>query len=78
MVKKIAVTPRAAQSTAKTNVVTRVSAEAVSRRAYSLFQARGSEHGRDVEDWLLAETELLNGINTKIVSPFAKPQRRVG
>jgi Protein of unknown function (DUF2934) len=78
MVKKIPVTPRAAPSTAKTNVVTRVSAEAVSRRAYSLFQARGSEHGHDVDDWLLAETELLNGINTEIVSPFAKSQRPVG
>jgi DUF2934 family protein len=58
MVKKMPVTPRAAQSTAKTDVVTRVSAEAVSRRAYSLFLARGREHGHDVEDWLLAETEL--------------------
>jgi len=59
MVKKMPVTaPRAAQSTAKTDVVTRVSAEAVRRRAYSLFLARGREHGHDVEDWLLAETEL--------------------
>jgi hypothetical protein len=57
--KKMPVTPRAAQSTAKTDVVTRVSAEAISRRAYSLFEARGSEHGHDVEDWLVAETELL-------------------
>ena len=73
MVKKMSVTPRAAQSTAKTDVVTRVSAEAVSRRAYSLFLARGREHGHDVEDWLLAETELLNGNNTEIASPFAKP-----
>jgi len=46
MVKKMTVTPRAAQSTAKTDVVTRVSAEAISRRAYSLFEARGSEHGQ--------------------------------
>jgi hypothetical protein len=78
MVKKMPVTPRAAQSTAKTDVVTRVSAEAVSRRAYSLFQERGGEHGHDVEDWLLAETELLNTNSTEIASPFAKPQRRVG
>jgi hypothetical protein len=78
MVKKMPVTPRATQITAKTDVVTRVSAEAVSRRAYSLFEARGREHGHDVEDWLVAETELLTGINTEIASPFAKPQRRVG
>ena len=60
MAKKTPATPRAAQSTAKTDVVTRVSAEAVSRRAYSLFLARGGEHGHDVEDWLLAETELTS------------------
>jgi Protein of unknown function (DUF2934) len=76
MVKKTPVTPRGPQRPAKTDVVTRVSAEAVSRRAYSLFEARGSEHGHDVEDWLVAETELLNG-NNEIASPFAKPQRRV-
>ena len=78
MVKKMPVTSRAAQSTAKTDVMTRVSAEAVSRRAYSLFQARGGAHGHDIEDWLRAETELLNTNSTEIASPFAKPQRRVG
>jgi hypothetical protein len=66
MVKKGPVAPRAAQSTVKTDVVPRVSAEAVSRRAYSLFQARGNEHGNDVEDWLVAEAELLKGNNTDI------------
>ena len=63
MVKTIPATPRAAQRTTKTDRATRVSAEAVSHRAYHLFQARGSEHGHDVEDWLMAETELLNGNN---------------
>jgi Protein of unknown function (DUF2934) len=76
MVKKMPVTPRATHSTAKADVVTLVSAEAVRRRAYSLFEARGSEHGHDVEDWLVAETELLNR-NNGIASPFARPQRRV-
>ena len=73
MVKKMSVTPRAAQSTAKTDVVTRVSAEAISRRAYSLFEARGSEHGHDVEDWLVAERELLSG-NNEVAWPFAPIQ----
>ena len=27
----------------------------IARRAYDLYLARGCEHGRDVEDWLLAE-----------------------
>ena len=62
-VNKMPVTPRAAQSTAKRDVVRRVSAEAISRRAYSLFEARGSKHGHDVEDWLVAERELLDGNN---------------
>ena len=63
--KKMPVRPRAAQSTAKTDVVTRVSAEAIRRRAYSLFEARGSEHGHDVEDWLVAETELLTAATNR-------------
>jgi Protein of unknown function (DUF2934) len=50
--------PRAGQSNAKTAIVTRVTAEAISQRAYHLFQAHGGEHGHDVEDWLVAEAEL--------------------
>jgi len=30
----------------------------ISRRAYERFQLRGSEHGRDQDDWLEAEREL--------------------
>jgi Protein of unknown function (DUF2934) len=30
----------------------------VARRAYSLYEARGGEDGRDVDDWLLAERQL--------------------
>jgi hypothetical protein len=58
MVKKMAPPARVASRTAKTDVVSRVPAEAISHRAYLLFQARGSEHGHDVEDWLVAEAEL--------------------
>jgi len=49
--------------------VTRVSAETVSHRAYSLFQARGGEHGHDVQDWFDAETEL------RASQPSARPSR---
>lgn len=31
---------------------------AIARRAYQLFEARGGEPGRDVEDWLAAEQEF--------------------
>jgi hypothetical protein len=30
----------------------------VARRAYDLFQARGGEHGRDLDDWTQAEREV--------------------
>jgi hypothetical protein len=32
----------------------------VARRAFALFQERGGQHGRDVEDWLEAERELMS------------------
>lgn len=35
-----------------------VSFEAVQRRAYELFLARGGRHGADLADWLAAEREL--------------------
>ena len=28
-------------------------------RAYEIYEARGAEPGRDVDDWLQAETEIL-------------------
>jgi hypothetical protein len=35
-------------------------AESIAARAYELFLARGGEHGRDLDDWLRAESELVN------------------
>jgi len=32
---------------------------AIARRAHELFEARGREHGHDLEDWLRAQRELL-------------------
>ena len=29
-------------------------------RAYQLYVQRGGEHGRDLDDWLLAKRELLD------------------
>jgi hypothetical protein len=34
--------------------------ERISRRAYELYENRGGEHGREVEDWLEAENEVLS------------------
>ncbi len=33
--------------------------EEISQLAFHLFQSRGRQHGRDLEDWLQAEQELL-------------------
>ena len=39
----------------------------IARRAHELYQARGGEHGHDVDDWLRAEHELggIVGSNAK-------------
>jgi hypothetical protein len=35
-----------------------VDKDAIARRAYEIFQARGGQHGYEIEDWLQAEREL--------------------
>jgi hypothetical protein len=35
-----------------------VDPEVIARRAYDLFQERGRQPGRELEDWLRAEREL--------------------
>ena len=37
--------------------------EQVEKRAYQIFQARGGEHGRHLEDWEQAEHELKLGMH---------------
>ena len=32
----------------------------VSKRAHELYESRGCEHGKDQQDWLVAEREILN------------------
>jgi len=34
--------------------------DAIGHRAYELFEARGYQHGHDMEDWFRAESELLH------------------
>lgn len=43
------------RSIPKQDVPTR---DQIAQRAYELYEMRGSEPGRDIEDWLNAETEL--------------------
>ncbi len=49
--------------------------EKIRFRAYELFEQRGCEHGRDLDDWLQAESELLR---SKIapVPPRVAPAKR--
>lgn len=39
---------------------------AIARRAYELFEARGSENGHDRQDWFRAESELLAPVPVKV------------
>jgi hypothetical protein len=32
--------------------------ERIAARAYDLYEARGGEHGQDLDDWLRAEREI--------------------
>jgi hypothetical protein len=31
----------------------------IRQRAYELYEARGAVHGHDLEDWVMAESEIL-------------------
>ena len=39
--------------------------DGVARRAYELFEARGYQHGNDLEDWFRAESELLHPLKVE-------------
>ncbi len=39
---------------------------AISRRAYEIFEGNGRSFGRDLEDWLEAESELLHPVHVSI------------
>jgi HSP20 family molecular chaperone IbpA len=40
--------------------------EAIARRAFAIFESEGCPHGRDLEHWLKAETELLHPVPVTI------------
>jgi hypothetical protein len=43
--------------------LTEIREERIRLRAYELFQKRGGEHGRALDDWLQAEAEFLQQSN---------------
>jgi hypothetical protein len=46
--------------------------EEIEFRAYRMYLERGGEHGRDVEDWLLAERELLKKYKRRQARPASR------
>jgi hypothetical protein len=40
-------------------VVEAPSYDEIAERAYFIYEARGGDHGLDIDDWLQAEAELL-------------------
>ena len=46
--------------------------EQVSARAYEIFAARGYRSGHDLEDWLLAEKQMLGSRVHKLVDSWSK------
>jgi hypothetical protein len=59
------------------NEPTTASHDDVARRAYELFQARGSEPGHDLEHWLDAEREL-SGTPASEVADEGRSRKRAG
>ena len=57
--------PRATSTQAKTGEVSVGNSardEDIRRRAYEIYLERGSEPGRELDDWLQAERELERGV----------------
>jgi HSP20 family protein len=40
--------------------------DAIGRRAFEIFESRGSVFGRDLEDWFEAESELLHPVHADV------------
>jgi hypothetical protein len=47
-----------ANASARSGGASSVYDEAIARRAHELFQARGGQHGHDLDDWLEAERQI--------------------
>ena len=49
--------------------------ELIAARAHEMFQSRGGEHGRDLDDWLQAEQEVRASLSGEtLLSPAADEQ----
>jgi Protein of unknown function (DUF2934) len=51
--------PKAVSAPVADRALASVSSEAIAKRAYEKYVARGGAHGSDQEDWAAAERELI-------------------
>jgi hypothetical protein len=65
-------TKQAAQSGA----IGAISAEAIARRAYEIYEARGRTDGAQVDDWLRAEAQLSALTVMNAAEPASGPARK--
>ena len=58
----VAVRPKTARrATDRTPQAPAVTSNDIARLAYELFERRGRSHGAELDDWLEAERQLVNG-----------------
>ena len=57
-VKNVPRRPAVAKRTVNRTPARTLQVDEIARRAYEIFLARGGAPGRDLDDWLQAETEL--------------------
>ena len=50
--------------------------DAIAARAYQLFLERGGQHGRELDDWLTAERELVVTVSPSRVTARRTTDRR--
>jgi len=50
----------------------------IAARAYEIYEGRGYVHGRDAEDWLLAESEILQNVPAEIAETETQLTVRAG
>lgn len=72
MAKRIRKIKEAPKATTSTTPSITVSSEQIAHKAYELYQQRGAEHGRDLEDWFRAEQLVHEAL---YVDPLAEDHR---
>jgi hypothetical protein len=72
---KVVTTPTAESNVLAGNQSATVRDRDIARRAYELYERRGGEHGRDLDDWIQAERELTRS-HIRLFSGGNPPSRK--